>query len=163
MAACALVGSVLFHYLILRRSLGLIPPAYAVVIGQRVGTEFNYLGWISLSTLGVTGAARIFIDGRLFQLLTADFYGAGAGRSLALMMIGWSVSVGAAAFMTFHLKPVLMLKLPWQSAPDLSAVVKRQGMQATANRWMGRLQIVTLIVSLLAAIAGASVAYGGLF
>lgn len=162
-AACALVGSVLFHYVILRRAFGLIPPAYAVVIGQRVGNEFNLLGWLTLVTLGLTGLARVLIDGRFFQLLVPDFYGEGAARSLGLMVLGWSVSVFAALVMTFELKPVLMSKLPWRSAPELADVVRRQAQQATANRWMGRLQIVTLVFSLLSVIAGASVAYGGLF
>lgn len=163
LAACALVGSVAFHYLILRRAFGLIPPAYAVVIGQRVGTEFNYLGWAALGTLGATGVARTLIDGRLFQLLTPEFYGGGANRSLALMIVGWAVSVAAAAAMTILLRPVLMGKLPWRSEPDLAAVVKRRDAQTTASLWMGRLQVVTLAFSTLAVVAGASVMYGGLF
>jgi uncharacterized membrane protein len=162
-AACAFVGSVLFHYAIVRRSLRLVPPAYAVVLGQKIGTEFNYLGWAALGVLGITGALRIFIDGRLFQLLTAEFYGSGAGRALALMMVGWAVSVISAGIMTVLLRPVLMSKLPSRSEPDLATVDRWRGAQTSAGDWMVRLQVVTLVFSLLAAVAGASVIYGGLF
>jgi len=162
-AAAALVGSVIFHYLIVRRAFGLIPPAHAVVIGQRIGTEFNYLGWTSMAVLGVTGCLRLALDGRLPRIITAQFYAAGGGRAIGLMIVGWLVSVASAAAMTVLLRPVLMSKLKVESNPDLSDVERRRAAQVVANQWMGRLQLVSLVFGLLAVIGGASAMYGGLF
>ncbi|MDE3077281.1 MAG: hypothetical protein KGJ86_17840 [Chloroflexota bacterium] len=162
-AAAAFLGSIMFNFLIVRRSYGLIPPAHAVVIGQRIGTEFNYLGWASLGTLVVTGVLRLLVDGRLPMLATLDFYGGGAGRAIGLMIAAWVASVLTAGAMTIFLRPVLMSKLKVESNPGLSDVAKRRSAQTDANQWMTRLQVVSLVAALLAVIGGASAMYGGLF
>ena len=163
LAAAGLVGSVIFNYFIVRRAFSLIPPAHAVVIGQRIGTEFNYLGWTSMAVLGITGVLRMALDGRLPRIITAQFYAAGSGRAIGLMIISWLVSVASAAAMTAFLRPVLMSKLKAESNPSLADVEKRRTAQLAANQWMGRLQVVSLVFGILAVIGGASAMYGGLF
>lgn len=162
LAAAALIGAIIFNYFIVRRSLRLIPPAHAVVIGQRVGNLFMWLGWIALVILGLTGAVRLLLDGRLNLVFTAWIYETSAGRALLLMILAWLVTVSSAAVMTWILRPVLVAKLSVQSNPDLAAVEKRRAAQMSANLWLERMQLVNLVFSTLAAIGGSSVMYGGI-
>lgn len=161
-AAATLIGSVIYNYVILRPSLRLIPTAHAVVIGQRTGTWFMWLGWITLITLGLTGGLRLLVQDRFLDLFSLAYYESGAGRAVGFMVLAWLVAVGSSAAMTFLLRPVLMHKLGINSNPDLAAVEKRRAAQMSANTWLERLQLINLVFTLLAALNGASAMYGGL-
>jgi len=163
LAAATLVGSVIFNYFLLRPTLGLIPPAHAVVIAQRVGSLFTYTGWGALIVLLLSGLLRLYFTGRLWLLISFDLYLHAPGRSLALMVLSALLTVASSSYMTFALRPKLMKKLTVSSNSTLADVEKRRQDQMTASAWLDRLQLLNLINSTLAAIAGASIAVGGLF
>ena len=64
-SAAFLVGAGIFNYFLLRPTLRLIPPAHAVVVAQRVGTLFTYLGWTALVLLFLSGLSRLYMLGAL--------------------------------------------------------------------------------------------------
>jgi len=162
-AAATLVGSVIFNYFLLRPTLKLIPPAHAVVIAQRVGSLFTYTGWTALVLLFLSGLLRLYYTGRLWLLVSFDLYAHAPARSLALMLLFWLLTVASSSYMTFALRPKLMKKLIVSSNPTLADVEKRRQDQMAASAWLDRLQLLNLITSTLALIAGASIALGGLF
>jgi uncharacterized membrane protein len=162
-AAGTLVGSVIFNYFLLRPALTLIPPAHAVVIAQRVGTVFTYLGWVALGLLVLSGLMRLHYMGDLELLSSLELYAHGHGRSLAIMIVSWFITVVSSTIMTFVLRPKLMNKLLVSSSPNLADVEKRRAAQMTASVWLDRLQLLNVITSITALIAGASVVEGGLF
>lgn len=161
LAAAVLVGAVVFNYFLVRPALRLIPPAHAVVIAQRVGTSFTVLGWVALGLLFLTGALRVLLQGLLGALLSVHVFTTGHGRSLGLMVFFWFVTVVTSAVMTFVLRPTLMRKLSVRSSPQLGDVARRQAAQLAAAGWMERLQLVAVIASTAALVAGASVLLGG--
>ena len=163
LATATLVGSVIFNYFLLRPALRLIPPAHAVVIAQRVGNLFTYTGWTALVLLFLSGLLRLYYTGRLWFILTLDLYAHGPGRSLALMILFWFITVVSSTIMTFALRPKLMKKLMVSSNPTLADVEKRRTTQMTASSWLDWLQLLNVITSTLALIAGVSIVYGGLF
>ena len=163
LAAATLVGSVIFSYFLLRPALRLIPPAHAVVVAQRVGNLFTYTGWTALIFLFLSGIVRLYYTGRLEFIFTLDLFAHGPGRSLALMILFWLFTVVSSTIMTFALRPKLMKKLTVSSNPTLADVEKRRTTQMTASGWLDRLQLSNVITSILALIAGVSIAYGGLF
>ncbi len=163
LSAGILVGSVIFNYFLLRPALRLIPPAHAVVIAQKIGTLFTYLGWSALGLLFLSGLSRLYIGGDLGVLVTRELYAYGHSRSLALMILSWFVTVVSSSIMTFSLRPKLMKKLLVSSNPALADVEKRRLTQMEASLWLDRLQLLNVITATLALIAGASIVEGGLF
>jgi len=163
LAAATLVGSVIFNYFLLRPTLRLIPPAHAVVIAQRVGSLFTYTGWAALILLFLSGLLRLYFTGRLWLLVSLDLYAHAPGGSLAFMLLFWLLTVASSAYMTYALRPKLMKKLSVSSNPTLADVEKRRQDQMAASAWLERLQLLNFITSTIAAIAGASIAAGGLF
>lgn len=162
-AAATLVGSVIFNYFLLRPALRLIPPAHAVVVAQRVGTVFTYTGWASLILLFLSGLLRLYYTGRLGFIFTLDLYAHAPGRSLALMIFFWFVTVLSSTIMTFTLRPKLMKKLIISANPTLADVEKRRATQIAASAWLDRLQLSNVITAIIAMLAGVAIAYGGLF
>ena len=162
-SAGVLVGSVIFNYFLLRPALRLIPPAHAVVIAQRVGTLFTYTGWSALVLLFLSGLTRLYLTGDLGILISRELFIHGHGRSLALMILSWLTAVVSSSIMTFTLRPRLMRKLLVGSNPTLADVEKRRTTQMESSVWLDRLQLLNVITSISAMIAGASIMYGGLF
>lgn len=162
-AAAILVGSVIFNYYFLRPALTLIPPAHAVVVAQRVGTLFTYLGWTALSLLVLSGALRLYYNEDLAQIFTLELYTTSYGRALGMMIFFWFLTVVSSAIMTFILRPRLIQKLSVSANPTLADVEKRRATQIAASLWVDRLQIIIVFTSSMALIAGASVVHGGLF
>ncbi|MFQ5851427.1 MAG: hypothetical protein ACE5JU_12660 [Candidatus Binatia bacterium] len=163
LSAAVLVGFTLFSYFVLRPVLQLIPPAHAVVVAQRVGTLFTYTGWTALGLLFLSGVLRLYYAGDLVVIFSLDLYAHGHGRSLAIMILSWFVTVATSSIMTFVLRPRVMKKLAVNSNPSLADVEKRRTAQIAASTWLERLQLVIVIFSTLALIAGVSIMYGGLF
>jgi hypothetical protein len=93
-AAAILVGSVIFNYYFLRPALTLIPPAHAVVVAQRVGTVFTYLGWVALAFLVFSGVLRLHYNEDLAQIFTLELYTTSYGRALGMMIFFWFLTVG---------------------------------------------------------------------
>ena len=162
-AAATLVGSVIFNYFFLRPALTLIPVPHAVVIAQRVGTLFTYLGWTALSLLVLSGALRLHYNEDLAQIFTLELYTTSYGRALGMMIFFWFLTVVSSAIMTFVLRPRLIQKLSVAANPTLADVEKRRAAQVAASLWVDRLQIFIVFTSSMALIAGASAVHGGLF
>ncbi len=163
LSASYLLGSSVYGYYLLRPSLTLIPPAHSVVIAQRVGTLFTYTGWTALGLVFLSGLLRLYLMGRLWLLFTLDLYTHAPGRALALMILSWLVSVVSSSIMTFGLRPRLMRKLMVSANPTLADVEKRRITQISSSTWLERFQLANLVAWTLAAIAGASISFGGLF
>jgi len=79
------------------------------------------------------------------------------------MILSWLTTVTSSSIMTFTLRPRLMRKLLVGSNPTLADVEKRRTTQMESSVWLDRLQLLNVITSVLAMIAGASIMYGGLF
>lgn len=163
LSAAVLVGSAIFNYFFVRRALGLLPPAHAVVMAQGMGTSFTVLGWAVLILLPLSGGIRLYEGGRLAALAMPAFYATGYGRWVGVMILFWLLTLINTAVMTFLLRPVLMRKLSVESNPTLSDVEKRRLAQVSASLWMERLQLAAVISSTVALVAGASIFLGGLF
>ncbi len=163
LAAATLIGSVIFNYFLLRPALRLIPPAHAVVIAQRVGNLFTYTGWSVLILLFLSGLLRLYYTGRLGFIFTLDLYAHAPGRSLALMILFWFLTVVSSTIMTFALRPKLMKKLAVRANPTLADVERRRATQIAASTWLDRLQLSNVITSIFALVAGVAIAHGGLF
>ncbi len=162
-AAAILVGSVIFNYYFLRPALTLIPPAHAVVVAQRVGTVFTYLGWVALALLVFSGALRLHYNEDLAQIFTLELYTTSYGRALGMMIFFWFLTVVNSTIMTFVLRPKLMKKLSVTANPSLADVERRRATQIAASLWVDRLQLIIVFTSTLALITGASAVHGGLF
>ena len=162
-AAAVWVGSVIFNFYLLRPALRLIPAAHAVVIAQRVGTLFTYTGWTALGLLVFSGALRLHYNEDLAQIFTLELYTTSYGRALGMMIFFWFLTVVDVAIISFVLRPRLIRKLSASSNPMLADVEKRRVTQIEASLWLDRLNLINVITSTLALIAGASAVFGGLF
>lgn len=162
-SAAIFVGFSIFNYFLLRPSLEQIPPAHAVVVAQRTGSIFTIIGWGALSLLLLSGGLRLYYQQRLGAVFTLEFYFSGYGSSLGIMIFGWFVASVMAGIMTIVIRPRLIGKLAVSSKPTLSDVEKRRAAQIAGSALLEKLQLVNIAASSLALIAGASLAYGGLF
>jgi uncharacterized membrane protein len=162
-AAAVWVGSVIFNFYLLRPALRLIPAAHAVVIAQRVGTLFTYTGWTALGLLVFSGVLRLHYNEDLAQIFTLELYTTSYGRALGMMIFFWFLTVVDVAIISFVLRPRLIKKLSASSNPKLADVEKRRITQVEASLWLDRLNLINVITSTLALIAGASAVFGGLF
>jgi uncharacterized membrane protein len=118
------VSAATFNYFPLRPALRLIPPAHAVVVAQRVGTIFTYLGWTALVLLFLSGLSRFYMLGALNILTDPELYTTTYGRSLGFMILFWFLTVLNSTYMTFVLRPKLMNKLSVSANPTLADVEK---------------------------------------
>jgi uncharacterized membrane protein len=162
-SAALWVGSVIFNYFLLRPAVTLIPAAHGVVVLQRVGTVFLYVGWAALLLLFASGVLRLYVSNQLESVLSLEFLGHSQGRSLAIMLFFWLVTVINVAFISFVLRPKLIQKLAVSSNPTLADVEKRRAAQIAASKWLDQINLINVFTSTLALIAGGSIAYGGLF
>jgi len=163
LAATIWVGSVIFNYFLLRPALTLIPPAHAVVVLQQVGTLFLYTGWTALGLLFLSGALRLTFFSDPWAMVTPGMYVNSYVRSVAVMVFFWLVTVVNVAIITWLLRPRLIRKLSADAQPRLADVEKRRLAQLASSAWLDRLNLINVITSTLALIAGASIGYGGLF
>ena len=156
------VGAIIFNYSFLRPALSKIPPAYSVVVTQKVGTVFTWVGLSCLGLLLVTGLTRLFLVGLWGYLLDVFSYFGRYGRWLAVMLVGWTAVLTDSLIMTFLLRPKLTHKLPLNPNPTTADVDRRRTTQIAASNLLDRLQLINLIFGALAAVAGASLIIGGL-
>ncbi|MBI2533237.1 MAG: hypothetical protein HYW03_13660 [Deltaproteobacteria bacterium] len=162
-SAAFLVGAAIFNYFLLRPALRLIPPAHAVVVAQRVGTLFTYLGWTALVLLFLSGLSRLYMLGALGILIDLELYTTSYGRSLAFMILFWFLTVVTSIYMTFVLRPKLMNKLSVNANPTLADVEKRRAAQMSSSKLLDRFQLANIITAVLALISGTSLLHNGLF
>jgi len=162
-SAAFLVGAAIFNYFLLRPALRLIPPAHAVVVAQRVGTLFTYLGWTALVLLFLSGLSRLYMLGALNILADPELYTTSYGRSLGFMILFWFLTVASSTYMTFVLRPKLMNKLSVSANPTLADVEKKRAAQMSSSTLLDRFQLANVITAILALISGTSLLHNGLF
>lgn len=162
LSAIILVGAIIFNYTFLRPALNKIPPAHSVVVNQRVGAIFTIVGLTCLGLLLATGLTQLFLVGLWGYLLDPFFYLGRYGRWLAVMLVGWTAVLTDSLIMTFILRPKLTHKLVLNPDPTLADVEKRRTIQIAASALLDQLQLINLIFGVLAALAGASLIFGGL-
>jgi len=158
-----LLGAAIFNYFLLRPALRLIPPAHAVVVAQRVGTLFTYLGWTALVLLFLSGLSRLYMLGALSILTDLELYTTSYGRWLGFMILFWFPTVASSVYMTFVLRPRLMNKLSVSANPTLADVEKRRAAQMSSSTLLDRFQLANIITAILALISGTSLLHNGLF
>jgi len=161
-SAATLVGAAIFNYFLLRPALRLIPPAHAVVVAQRVGTIFTYLGWTALVLLFLSGLSRPYMLGALNILTDLELYTTSYGRSPGFMILFWFLTVASSAYMTFVLRASLMNKLPVNANPTLADVERRRPAQMSSVTLLDRFQLANIITAIIA-ISGTSLLHNGLF
>jgi uncharacterized membrane protein len=158
-AAAFLVGAAIFNYCLLRPALRLIPPAHGMVLTRKLGTLTTYLGWTALGLLFVSGFLRLYLRAELEVFLSLDLFTQSHLRALALMTFAWLVILVISFVMTF----ILRSRLAKSSAVVVAAGDKKKMTQAEACRRLDLLQLLIVIMSSLALLAGASMVDGGLF
>jgi len=152
------VGGSFFLDVIFSRAQKYIPPAQASIIGQRVGRDFAIMAYASLAIIAVTGILQMhYLD----LLDNPDIFTRGYGRWLAIKMSFWLLLLVNGLVMTFLLRPRLEGKLPFRANPE-NAEKRRESMMAAALS-LDRLVRLNLIISVLAAVIGASLRSGGPF
>ncbi|MCC7366280.1 MAG: CopD family protein [Dehalococcoidia bacterium] len=141
-----------------------IPPAQAQVMGQKTADRFLWLVWGSLALIFVTGVLRLarmemlswswpFVED---PLVLSESY----GRTLLAMVLLWCVLVVNGALITFVFRPRLAGKLtPGTGGAQLAAA---QTAKIQAATWVQRLTRIDIGVTLLIALMGASLGWGGL-
>ncbi|HNO64889.1 MAG TPA: CopD family protein [Tepidiformaceae bacterium] len=141
-----------------------IPPAQAQVMGQKTSDRFLWLAWGSLILILVTGALRLE---RLDMLnVTWPFFESplslseSYGRTVGTMFVLWCVLAINGALVTFRFRPRLAGKM----APGTSAaqVTSNQAGRMAAATWIQRLTRADLAITVVVALLGASLKWGGL-
>jgi uncharacterized membrane protein len=153
------VGSNIFLDFLLTPSLDVIPPGQAARLGDKLGTQFAILNWITLAGLPLTGFLLLWRLGDLSALLNVHFFLNGYGEALLLMMLIWLSLIVTAAILTFYLRPRVVVKLPYDATRQQVEGVRTDAV-LYAN-WMRRLARYNAIVSTLAILIGGFLRFGG--
>ncbi len=172
LAAAALVGGVFFNYYLLRPTLKRIPPPQQAIVATRIGHLFVYLAYGSLAVLFISGFLRLYQLGTLdlengvggffdSVFFTSHFWTTKYARWLLVMIAGWTVAIIDATILTFITRPVLLKRLTLIPRPTPSGMQDRRENQVKVAEWLERVVLINVIVTTTAAIAGASLVYGG--
>ncbi|MBI4289063.1 MAG: hypothetical protein HY671_11635 [Chloroflexi bacterium] len=162
LSAIILVGAIVFNYTFVTPELNKIPAAYPVVVIQKVGTVFTWVGLTTLGLLLATDLTRLFLVGLWAYLMDPFFYPDRYGRWLAVMLVGWTAVLAGSLIMTFMLRPKLTHKLPFGPNPTPADVDRRRPARIAVSNLLDKLQPINLIFGVLVAVAGAPLIIGGL-
>ena len=159
LAAATFVGcNVLLERVVLR--LDAIPPREAARMGELIGTDIVFINYGALLTAFFSGLYMLWSNGTLGDAMTLAFYGDAYGRTLGLMMGLWASLIVTSSVITFHLRPRLLVKLPFDIKRDALEQIGAEAM--AANEWMGRIGRYNLAAGIVAVLSGAVLHYGGL-
>jgi uncharacterized membrane protein len=157
--AAIFVGSNVFLDFLLTPRLDLIPPGQAARLGDRLGTDFAILNWITLVGLPLSGLLMLWRLGTIGQLADASFYSSGYGIALCTMIAIWATLVATATMLTFYLRPRVVVKLPYDASRQQVEGARADAMRyANWMRWLARYNVV---VSMLAIVVGGFLRFGG--
>lgn len=157
--AAIFVGSNVFLDFLLTPRLDLIPPGQAARLGDRLGTDFAILNWITLVGLPLTGLLTLWRLGTLGQFVHAAFYMSGYGMALVTMITIWATLIVTASILTFYLRPRVVVKLPYDASRQLVEGARADAMRyANWMRWLARYNVA---VSMLAIVVGGFLRFGG--
>ncbi|MGA7870947.1 MAG: hypothetical protein WCA22_08610 [Candidatus Binatus sp.] len=157
--AAVFVGSNVFLDFLLTRRLDLIPPGQAARLGDKLGTDFAILNWITLLGLPLSGLLQLWRLGQLSSFLDPSFFVSGYGAALLTMITIWLSLVITAAILTFYLRPRVVVKLPYDATRQ-----QVEGSRTEAVRyanWMRRLARYNVISSMVALVIGGFLRFGG--
>jgi uncharacterized membrane protein len=157
--AAVFVGSNVFLDFLLTRRLDLIPPGQAARLGDKLGTDFAILNWITLLGLPLSGVLLLWRLGSLSSLLDPAFFTGGYGAALLTMITIWFTLIITAAILTFYLRPRVVVKLPYDATRQ-----QVEGSRTDAVRyanWMKRLARYNVISSMVAIVIGGFLRFGG--
>jgi uncharacterized membrane protein len=157
--AAVFVGSNVFLDFLLTPRLDLIPPGQAARLGDKLGTDFAILNWITLLGLPLSGLLLLWRLGELSSLLDPEFFVGGYGAALLSMMLIWLSLIITAAILTFYLRPRVVVKLPYNATRQ-----QVEGSRTDAVRyanWMRRLARYNVVSSMIAIVIGGFLRFGG--
>jgi uncharacterized membrane protein len=157
--AAVFVGSNVFLDFLLTPRLDLIPPGQAARLGDKLGTDFAILNWITLVGLPLSGLLLLWRLGELPSLLDPEFFAGGYGAALLTMITIWLTLIITAAILTFYLRPRVVVKLPYNATRQ-----QVEGSRTDAVRyanWMKRLARYNVISSMVAIVIGGFLRFGG--
>jgi uncharacterized membrane protein len=155
-------GSIAMEYVLGPAQEG-IPPAQAQVMGEKTSSRFLKFVWVSLGFIVVTGVLRLAEKGFVvadmppfrFPLAWDQSY----GRTVFAMALIWTVLVINGLLITFVFRPRLVGRAG--AGITSTQVTARQDSAMQAAQWVQRLTRTDLVLSLLAALLGASLVLGG--
>lgn len=141
-----------------------IPPAQAQIMGKKTADRFLWLAWGSLLLILITGILRLqhmeMISGSWPFFETPLDLSYSYGRTVLAMFLLWCVLVLNGSLITFRFRPRMSDKVtPGTSAAQVAA---GQGARLAAATWIQRLTRTDLVITVLIALMGASLKWGGL-
>jgi len=151
-------GGLLFHGS-LRRALRHIPPGQASIIGSKVGNDFTYISWLSLTLWGVTGYWMLsrmgWVDGSapLTLFLDPGTLGSRPGVSMLIMLTTWYLLVVNGFIITFVYRPRLSKRVPAGAGAD--EATELADTVGTASRRIDVLATVNLGLTAVGFVSGA--------
>ena len=157
--AAVFVGSNVFLDFLLTPRLDLIPPGQAARLGDKLGTDFAVLNWITLLGLPLSGLLLLWRLNELPLLLDPHFFVGGYGAALLTMITIWLSLVITAAILTFYLRPRVVVKLPYNATRQQVEGSRTDAMEYA--KWMKRLARYNVFSSMLAIVIGGFLRFGG--
>jgi uncharacterized membrane protein len=158
------IGGAISMEFVLGPAQASIPPAQAQVMGQKTADRFLWFVWGSLGMILLTGLLRLeqkrMLVGEWPFFQTPGGLSADYGQTLLAMILLWCVLAINGALITFYFRPRLQGKLgSGMSAAQVSAA---QNAKIQAATWVQRITRTDIVIALLIALMGASLARGGL-
>jgi uncharacterized membrane protein len=141
-----------------------IPPAQAQVMGQKTASRFMWLAWGSLLLIFITGFFRLqqldmiqwtwpFFES---PLVLSESY----GRTVLAMVLLWCVLAVNGLLIAFRFRPRLEGRItPGTAAAQVAA---SQQARIDAATWVQRLTRTDMAITVVIALMGASLKWGGL-
>lgn len=158
------IGGLFYAELVLAPAAGAVAPGQAAVVMRKAGDRQAIVAWTSLLVILISGVLRLaYMDLLAFPgtfFLKSTVASSAYGQTVFAMFGLWCVLVGLGLVMTFVLRPILTGKID----PTLSQEERkrRQERMLGAARWMSIVMRVDLLVAVLIALLGVSLAAGGL-
>lgn len=154
----AYLGGAIVMEFVLSPAQKFVPPAQQAVIGQKSADRFLVVAWSALGVIAFSGVLRLFSVGAE-NILTE--YSGSYGRTLLVMILLWATLVVNGAVITFNLRPQLAAKQ--QGGVQPAEMQAHQASMIKASEWVARLIRADLVIAVLVALLGASLAFGGVF
>jgi uncharacterized membrane protein len=154
------VGSNVFLDFLLTPRLDLLPPGQAARLGEKLGTDFAILNWVSLIGLPVTGLSTLWMLGSLGELANPAFYLTAYGRTLTVMMTIWATLVVTGSILTFYLRPRVVVKLPYDATRQEVENARTQAVEMA--KWMRWLARYNAVASTFGLVVGGFLRFGGI-
>lgn len=158
------IGGLFYAEIVLAPAAGAVAPAQSAVVSRKAGDRQMIISWIALLVILITGILRLgymhllAFPGTFF--LSPATASSAYGQTVFTMFGLWCVLVALGLVSTFGLRAVLVGKID----PTLSQAEReqRQERMMSAARWMTIVMRADLLVAVIIAVLGVSLASGGL-